>query len=578
MESTKETWKSILKETLGEMAGGAAALGSVEIAAETPPDSKLGDIGFPMFPFARILRKAPQAIAVEVAARLAARGIPGAAEAAGPYVNVRLDRGAESSRVLAEVEAEGAAYGSRSDLAGQRVVVEFSCPNTNKPLHLGHLRNNALGTSVSRILEAAGAEMRRVNLINDRGIHICKSMAAYERFGEGRTPESEGVKSDHFVGDYYVRYDGWSRDDPAAEERAREMLRLWEKGDPAVTALWKLMNRWAIEGIEVTYRRTGVSFDKVYYESETYERGRAEVLKGLERGVFYRKDDGSVWVDLESAGLDQKVLLRGDGTSLYVTQDIGTALLRHGDWPFDRLVYVVASEQNYHFQVLFKVLEMLGHPWARNLYHLSYGMVNLPEGKMKSREGTVVDADNLLDELRELAKAEIRDKGREGEIEDIQGTAEAIALGAVNYFLVQYTPTTNMVFNPAESISFNGNTGPYLQYTGARISSLMRKAAGRPAGRFRQELLTVAEEWELIKAVSAMPETLSLAARDLNPSVLAAYLFELARTFNKYYHDNSVLNNEDADLVATRLRVSAAVGAVLRRGLFLLAVPFLERM
>ncbi len=577
MESTKEIWKSILRETLTEMAGGSP-LGGVEIAAETPPDPKLGDIGFPMFPFARVLRKAPQAIAAEVASRLAARGVPGAAEAAGPYVNVRLDRGAESARVLDQVDAEGAAYGSCRDLAGQRVVVEFSCPNTNKPLHLGHLRNNALGTSVSRILEAAGAEMRRVNLINDRGIHICKSMAAYEKFGEGRTPESEGVKSDHFVGDYYVRYDGWSKEDPAAEARAREMLRLWEKGDPAVTELWKRMNRWAIEGIETTYRRTGVAFDQVYYESQTYEHGRAEVLKGLEQGVFYRKDDGSVWVDLEAAGLDQKVLLRGDGTSLYVTQDIGTALLRHRDWPFDRFVYVVASEQNYHFQVLFKVLAMLGHPWAANLYHLSYGMVNLPEGKMKSREGTVVDADNLLDELRELATAEIRDKGREEEIEDIDGTAEAIALGAVSYFLLQYTPTSSMVFNPAESISFNGNTGPYLQYTGARISSLMRKAAQRPPGRFRTDLLTVAEEWELVKAIAAMPEAVSQAARDYNPAVLATYLYDLARVFNKYYHDNSVLNNEDADLVATRLRICAGAGTVLRRGLHMLAVPFLEKM
>jgi len=300
--SAREIWKSAVRETLAEMAGGDQASGMAEITAETPPDPKMGDIGFPMFPFAGILRKAPQAIAAEVAARLVARGVPGAVEAAGPYVNVRLDRGAEFIRVLDQVEAQGSAYGTLRDLSGQRVVVEFSCPNTNKPLHLGHLRNNALGTSISRILEAAGAEVRRVNLINDRGIHICKSMAAYERFGEGRTPESEGVKSDHFVGDYYVRYDRWSKDDPRAEERAREMLRLWEKGDPAVTGLWKLMNRWAIEGIEATYLRTGVAFDKVYHESETYEHGRAEVLAGLDRGLFYSKDDGSVWVDLDLPG------------------------------------------------------------------------------------------------------------------------------------------------------------------------------------------------------------------------------------------------------------------------------------
>jgi arginyl-tRNA synthetase len=576
VEITRETFKSAVREALAAMAGDSAA-SLPELGAETPPDPAMGDIGFPMFPFARVLRKSPQAIAAAVAAQVAQRGIPGTVEAAGPYVNVRLDRGAEAGGVLDRVEAAGPAYGSTTDLAGQRVTVEFSSPNTNKPLHLGHMRNDALGMSVSRLLEAAGAAVRRVNLVNDRGIHICKSMAAYEKFGQGRTPESEGIKSDHFVGDYYVRYDAWSKEGPAAEERAREMLRLWEKGDPAVTALWKQMNDWTIGGIEKTYRRTGVAFDQVYFESQTYELGRAEILKGLERGAFYRKDDGSVWVDLEAHGLDQKVLLRGDGTSLYVTQDIGTAMLRHRDWPFDRLVYVVGSEQNYHFQVLFRVLEILGNPWARNLYHLSYGMVNLPEGKMKSREGTVVDADNLLDELKELAAAEITDKGREKEIDDVDTTTEAVALGAVTYFLLQFTPGTSMVFNPRESISFNGNTGPYLQYTGARIASLQRKA-GRLAGQFRVQLLMVPEEWELIKAVASLPDTVRIAARDYNPSVVTAYLYELARVFNKYYHDNSILNNDDADLVATRMRLCSAVGTVLRRGMHLLSMPYLEKM
>jgi arginyl-tRNA synthetase len=435
--------------------------------------------------------------------------------------------------------------------------------------------------SVSHLLEWQGAEVQRVNLINDRGIHICKSMAAYRKFGGSETPEQKGQKSDHFVGDYYVRYDKWSKTDAEAEKIARQMLREWEAGEPATTELWKLMNGWAIDGIEATYRRTGIRFDRVYHESETYLSGREQILKGLERGLFFKKDDGSVWVDLEEAGLDQKVLLRGDGTSLYVTQDIGTAIARQKDWPFDRMIYVVGAEQRYHFAVLFQVLSRLGYNWASDLQHLAYGMVNLPEGKMKSREGTVVDADDLLDELKELALGEIRDKGREGEIDDLDATAEAIALGAVNYYLLQFTPTRDIVFNPAESISFTGNTGPYLQYTGARISSLVRRAKASGAdgrGRFRAELLTIAEEWELAKALSEYPQMVALATRDLNPSIVAGHLYETARLYNKYYHDNSILNNDDEDLVATRLRLSRAALAVLRSGLQILGIPFLEKM
>jgi arginyl-tRNA synthetase len=555
------------------------------VTAEYPPRPELGDLAFPMFGLAKLLRKAPPAIAVELAAALRGK-IAGEAVAAGPYVNVKLDRAAVSTAVLTavgEAAAAGIAYGTTGSLAGQKIMIEFSCPNTNKPLHLGHLRNDAIGESVARILAANGATLRKVNLINDRGIHICKSMLAYLEFGDGKTPESEGVKSDHFVGDYYVKYAEWEkRDKAAAEEGARKMLKAWEDGDPATIELWKTMNRWAIDGIKATYASTNISFDAFYYESETYKSGRDEVLRGLAEGVFFREADSSVQVDLSSHGLDRKVLLRADGTSLYITQDIGTAVLRHNDWPFDRLVYVVASEQNYHFQVLFRVLGLLGYEWAARLHHLSYGMVNLPSGKMKSREGTVVDADNLLDELVALAEKEIREREREGEIEDVPGTTKAVALGALNYYLLGTTPAKDMVFNPEESISFTGNTGPYLQYTGARISSILRKFEERKAkfaaGKADPALLGVPDEWELVKLVASFPDAVEAAGRDLNPSFVSLHLYELAKTFSRYYHDNPVLHNEDPNIVVTRIGLLRAIREVFVSGFPLIGVPYLERM
>jgi arginyl-tRNA synthetase len=407
-------------------------------------------------------------------------------------------------------------------------------------------------------------------------------MLAYREFGQGRTPESLGQKSDHLVGDYYVRFAQWAQDNPQAEELAKEMLRAWEEGEPEVRALWQTMNRWAIEGINETYRKTGVRFDQVYLESETYLLGRSEILAGLERGVFSRDPDGSIWVDLTAQGLDRKVLLRSDGTSLYVTQDVGTAVQRHRDWPFDQMIYVVGNEQRYHFQVLFQVLRMLGHAWADNLHHLAYGMVNLPEGKMKSREGTVVDADELIAQLEELAASEIRAKEREAQIEDLEATAEAIALGALNFYLLAPSPYKDMVFDPRESISFTGATGPYLQYTGARISSMLRKFSERQkrfrTGRFRPELLDRPEEWELVKAMASLPEVVAQAARELNPALVATHLFELARAYSSYYHDYPVLQNEDADLVVSRIHLARALRQAVANGLALIGVPFLEKM
>ncbi len=590
MTTVKRTWEELIASSLNELAKDkgleGVSLTSADIVTERPPKPDLGDLSFPMFQFAKILRLAPPAIAQSVVAQISRpEAIPqgiGTPEAAGPYVNVRLDMAQFARETIEQILQEGDRFGTNNFFEGQKTMIEFSSPNTNKPLHLGHLRNDSIGESVARILAACGAELRKVNLINDRGIHICKSMLAYDRFGNGSTPESVGKKSDHFVGDYYVRFAEWAKEEPQAEEEARELLRRWETGDPEVLELWKKMNGWAIGGIEATYARTGISFDTIYFESQTYSTGKAEVLRGLDEGLFFREEDGSVWVDLEQHGLDKKVLLRGDGTSLYVTQDIGTVLARRNDFPFERLIYVVASEQRHHFRVLFSVLSMLGYEWADNLHHLSYGMVNLPEGKMKSREGTVVDADDLISELSQMAEQEIRSKGREEEVGDVEGTAEAIALGALNYYLLQVNPVKDMVFKPEESISFTGNTGPYLQYMGTRISSMLRKYAEREQdfsdGAFQPSLISAGDEWELVKLIAAYPETLVRAANELSPAVLTGYLYELSQTFSRYYHDNPVLHNDDHDLVVTRVTLSKAVLQVMKNAFHLIVVPFLDRM
>ncbi len=603
MRLIKEQWRELIAAVLSDLAGVAgASAGAADgarkgeaaqksshqadeflsgLVAETPPSRELGDIGFPMFSYGKSLRRSPALIAQSVAAALSQNPRAeelGSATAQGPYVNIFLSKRAVSDAVLAV--ANDPDFGRLRELSGQRIMVEFSSPNTNKPLHLGHLRNDVLGESLSRILDACGAEIRKVCIINDRGVHICKSMLAYSRFGEGRTPESEAVKSDHFVGDWYVRFHAWSKEDPAAEAEAQALLRRWEGGDPETLALWKRLNAWAVDGIKATYKRTGVSFDKYYHESDTYLRGKEEILKGLERGVFEREEDGSVWADLTADGLDRKVLLRKDGTALYITQDIGTALYRYDDWPFDRLVFVVGSEQQYHFRVLFKLLEKLGFSWASALHHLSYGMVYLPEGKMKSREGTVVDADDLIDELKELALGEIDAKERTELVGDAAGVAEKVAIGALHYFLLRTSPVKDMLFNPKDSLSFNGDTGPYLQYMGARISSMLRKKAGSAAekGAVNPALLDSDAEWELVKTVASYPEALSEAARKLDPSIMASYLYSLSKAFSRFYHDCPILNAENPDVAATRLALSEAALSALRATMHLACVPFLETM
>jgi arginyl-tRNA synthetase len=612
MNDYKEPWKIIITEALNSLmrSAGANPVTPDQIIAEIPPNPEMGDIGFPMFGFAKTLRKGPPQIAAMVCEYIAKQDgkspgkceTAGFAEAAGPYVNVRLDRGAVAKSVLGAVLADdGFAFGRPGTLAGKKIMVEFSSPNTNKPLHLGHLRNDVLGESISRILAACGAELRKVCIINDRGIHICKSMLAYMEQGQGKTPESENVKSDRFVGDWYVcfnsilkketedlmREKGLKKEEAEAQApsmaRAQDLLRKWESGDPETVTLWKRMNSWAIEGMKETYKRTGVSFDKYYFESETWQLGKEEVLKGLEHGLFYREPDGAVAVDLNAENLDKKILLRADGTSIYITQDFGTAINRHKDWPFDRLIYVVGSEQQYHFKVLFILLDKLGYPWAKNLYHLSYGMVKLPEGKMKSREGTVVDADDLIDSLRVMALAEIKEKEREEKVGDPEGTAEKIALGALHYYLLQSSSAKDMLFDPKESLSFNGNTGPYLQYMGARISSLQNKKTDNREQITEQEsgafsLLVSDPEWELVKTLAAYPQAISDAAADLDPSRLAAYLYELSKCFSRFYHECPILNADSKELSFARLGLSNAVLRVLKDALNLICVPFLEAM
>jgi len=607
MRDYKEPWKLRIADALNALLKEAGItadnISPAQVIAEIPPDPAMGDIGFPMFSYAKILRKGPPQIAQMVCARLEQQSVDGCAEAEGPYVNVRLNRGQTARAVLAEVLADGDfTFGRPGTLTGKKVMVEFSSPNTNKPLHLGHLRNDVLGESISRILAACGAQLRKVCIINDRGIHICKSMLAYKEQGQGKTPESEKVKSDHFVGDWYVCFSknlkketeelmqtkGLKKEEAEAQSpllaRAQELLRKWEAGDPETTELWKLMNSWTVEGMKKTYQRTGVSFDQYYYESNTWLLGKDEVLKGLERGIFYREPDGAVAVDLTAEKLDKKILLRSDGTSIYITQDFGTAINRYKDWPFDQMIYVVGSEQQYHFKVLFVLLDKLGYAWAKNLFHLSYGMVNLPEGKMKSREGTVVDADDLIDSLRDMALAAIQEKEREEKVGDPREVAEKIALGALHYYLLQASPAKDMLFDPQESLSFNGNTGPYLQYMGARISSMLRKKSGETGGKDITHdanifsLLVSDPEWELVKTLAAYPQAVGEAAAALDPSRLAAYLYELSKGFSRFYHDCPILNAENPDVSAARLGLSRAVLRVLRDALQLTCIPFLEVM
>ena len=479
----------------------------------------------------------------------------------------------------------------------QLVMIEYSSPNTNKPLHLGHVRNNLLGFSLSKIMEANGYKVVKTNIVNDRGIHICKSMLAWLKWGNGDTPESTGKKGDHLIGDFYVAFDkhykaeikelvekGMSPEEAEKQapliQEAHDMLRRWEAGDPEVRALWEKMNNWVYAGFDETYRRMGVSFDKIYYESDTYLVGRDTVLEGLEKGLFYRKEDNSVWADLTPDGLDHKLLLRSDGTSVYMTQDIGTAQLRYKDYPIDRMIYVVGNEQNYHFQVLSLLLDKLGFKWGKDLVHFSYGMVELPNGKMKSREGTVVDADELMDEMIATATEMAGEPGR------LQGVSEEerddvlrmIGLGALKYFILKVDPRKTMLFDPSESIDFNGNTGPFIQYTHARIKSVLRKSGEDYNAVDISAVEPNEKETSLIQKLADFTAAVSDAGRNYSPALIANYVYDLAKEYNQFYHDYSILKEQDEKVRAFRLLLSATVADVICRGMSLLGIEVPERM
>ncbi len=608
LQKIRSEWKDVVEKEVFALLEENGVEEKTPLQSGTPPKPEMGDVAFPMFAYSKALRMAPPMIAKEIKERLEKREDLPAGELliAGPYLNVRISIPGLAASLKERVEREGDAYGWNDSQSGRKVMIEFSCPNTNKPLHLGHMRNDSLGMGVANLLLANGAEVKKVNLINNRGVHICKSMWAYKMFGNGETPESTGEKGDHFVGRYYVRYAQYEKEmiekalsaagDVSADEKERikakaaeeankepqSMLLKWENGDKEVMALWEKMNKWTLDGLAESYKNMGISFDKYYYESDTYKLGKSEVLKGLDMGVFYKAEDGSVQIDLAPIGLDKKVLLRRDGTSIYMTQDLGTAVNRHEDYPFDSMIYVVASEQQYHFKVLFYSLKMLGYKWADELHHLSYGMVNLPSGRMKSREGTVVDADDLLENLSKLAKDEIIAKEREDMVGDVDETSRKIALAALNYYLLQVTPSKDMIFNPAESIAFTGNTGPYLQYMGARISSMLAKFKSVEADyegiSFDGTLLDGEDEKELIKLIASFPESVKKAADNYDPSVICSILYEISKTFSHYYHDNRILNADSKELVVARITLSKMVLTTLKNAFALVGIPFLESM
>ena len=555
-----------------------------------------GDYTVVVFPLLRASRKSPEATATELGEKIAsATPEIKSFNVIKGFLNLVVDASFWAARFSEIVNTEE--YGM-APKTGRTIMIEYSSPNTNKPLHLGHIRNNLLGYSVATILKANGNNVIKVNLVNDRGIHICKSMLAWQLYGGGETPESSGMKGDHLVGKYYVEFDkhykaeikelmanGLSEDEAKKQApvmlQAQEMLRKWEAKDPEVYALWEKMNGWVYDGFDVTYKAMGVDFDKVYYESETYLLGKSLVEEGLQKGVFFRKEDNSVWIDLEADGLDQKLLLRGDGTSVYMTQDLGTALRRFEDNNLDDMIYVVGNEQNYHFQVLKLVLKKLGYEWSDNIFHLSYGMVELPEGKMKSREGTVVDADDLIADMIGTAREMSDELGKlDGcSEEEAAAISEMVGLGALKYFILKVDPKKTMLFDPRESIDFNGNTGPFIQYTHARICSILRKAeeTGITAENYTNASL-LDEEVELIKALTEYPAAVRSAAQQFAPSVIAAYAYELAKQFNGYYHDHSILKEQDATTRSLRLMLAEQVARVIRSAMSLLGIAVPERM
>ena len=559
-----------------------------------------GHLTLVVFPFLKISKKKPEQTAQEIGEYLVAHQPAVAAfNVIKGFLNLTI-ASSEWIEMLADINRQPQ-FGFRPMTdKSPLVMIEYSSPNTNKPLHLGHVRNNLLGASLANIMQANGNKVVKTNIVNDRGIHICKSMLAWLKWGNGETPESSGKKGDHLIGDYYVAFDkhykaeieelmqqGMSKEEAEANapliKEAHEMLVKWEAGDPEVRALWEKMNSWVYAGFDETYQRMGVSFDKIYYESNTYIDGKKKVLEGLDKGLFYRKDDGSVWADLTSEGLDHKLLLRSDGTSVYMTQDIGTAQQRFNDYPIDQMIYVVGNEQKYHFQVLSILLDKLGFKWGKDLIHFSYGMVELPNGKMKSREGTVVDADDLMDEMVATAQETSQELGKLDGLTQVEAAeiARIVGMGALKYFILKVDARKNMTFNPQESIDFNGNTGPFIQYTYARIRSVLRKAeeAGLQIPTDLKMSIQLNEKEEsLIQHLADFPATIAEAAKGYSPSDIANYTYDLVKEFNQFYHDFSILREDNEQLKLFRLALSANVAKVIRLAMSLLGIEVPERM
>ena len=567
-----------------------------------------GHLTLVVFPFLKMSKKGPEQTAQEIGGYLKANDPAVAAfNVIKGFLNLTI-ASATWIELLNEIQADEQYGLMQVTDASPLVMIEYSSPNTNKPLHLGHVRNNLLGNALANIVAANGNKVVKTNIVNDRGIHICKSMLAWKKYGNGETPETSGKKGDHLVGDYYVSFDkhykaevkelmakftaqGMSGDEAKAKaeaesplmQEAREMLVKWEAGDPEVRGLWEMMNNWVYAGFDETYKKMGVSFDKIYDESNTYLEGKEKVMEGLEKGFFYKKEDGSVWADLTAEGLDHKLLLRGDGTSVYMTQDIGTAKLRFADYPINKMIYVVGNEQNYHFQVLSILLDKLGFEWGKSLVHFSYGMVELPEGKMKSREGTVVDADDLMEEMIATAKETSQELGKLDGLtqEEADDIARIVGLGALKYFILKVDARKNMTFNPKESIDFNGNTGPFIQYTYARIQSVLRKAAESgivipeqiPAGIELSE-----KEEGLIQMVADFAAVVKQAGEDYSPSIIANYTYDLVKEYNQFYHDYSILREENEAVKVFRIALSANVAKVVRLGMNLLGIEVPSRM
>ena len=553
-----------------------------------------GDVTLVVFPFVRAAKKKPEEVAEELGNKLLELSAIADFNVVKGFLNLTLDRSVYVDQF--KTFASDPHFGLPTPGSKGAYIVEYSSPNTNKPLHLGHIRNNLLGYSVAEILKANGVAVSKVQIINDRGIHICKSMLAWQEYGNGETPESTGLKGDHLVGKYYVKFDQVYKEEmkrlldegKTGEEakklapsllKAQEMLLKWEQGDAEVVTLWKTMNNWVYTGFNTTYTKLGVDFDKNYYESQTYVLGKDDVNKGLESGVFYQKDDGSVWIDLEDEGLDHKLVLRSDGTSVYMTQDIGTAIQRFKDFDAKGMTYVVGNEQDYHFKVLFLILSKLGYPWAEQLHHLSYGMVDLPSGKMKSREGTVVDADDLIDGMVADAEALSKELGKlDGlEIAEQKELFTTLGLGALKYFILKVDPKKRMLFNPAESIDFNGHTGPFIQYAYARIQSLQRKAP--ESSELDWSTLTLNEdETIVIKSLLQFSDVVDQAARNFSPAVLANYTYELVKKYNGFYQNNSILKAESEQSIAFRLLLSKKVGEVIKASMNCLGIQVPNRM